>query len=147
MERRDFIKMSSMVGMGALVLPSSLVQFDSIGKSKVKIGLIAVGLRGQSHLAELLKRNDVEIVAFADPDKVMMGMAQQIMRSAGKKEAHEYSNGPYDYKKLLKRDDIDAVIVSSPWEWHLEHAVESMKAGKIVGMEVCGAVTLNECWE
>jgi hypothetical protein len=34
--------------------------------------MIAVGLRGQLHLSEMLKRNDVEVIAMADPDKRMM---------------------------------------------------------------------------
>lgn len=147
MERREFVKVSSLAGMGALVLPGSFVMPEQTGKSVVRIGMIAVGYRGQSHLSELLKRTDVEIVAFADPDKTMLAMAQKMMREAGKKEVPEYSGGNHDYKKLLKRNDIDAVIISSPWEWHLEHGVEAMKAGKIVGMEVCGAMTLSDCWE
>jgi hypothetical protein len=47
----------------------------------------------------------------------------------------------------LKRNDIDAVFVSSPWEWHLPHGVEALEAGKIVAMEVCGAGKLQDCWD
>ena len=46
---------------------------------------IAVGLRGQSHLEEMLKRNDVEIVAMADPDKGMMAAAQKLVAQYNKK--------------------------------------------------------------
>lgn len=46
---------------------------------------------------------------------------------------------------MLKDKNIDAVFVSSPWEWHHEHGVAAMKAGKVVGMEVSGAITLDEC--
>lgn len=59
----------------------------------------------------------------------------------------EYTNGKLDYQNLLKRDDIDAVIVSSPWEWHLPLGIDAMNAGKIVGMEVGGAVKLQDCWD
>ncbi|HRP89395.1 MAG TPA: hypothetical protein PKX92_05105 [Edaphocola sp.] len=77
MDRRSFIKSGSLVGLGALILPNSVFSgtlFDS-KKQKVKIGLIAVGMRGQVHLDELLKRNDVEVVAIADPEPRMIAMA------------------------------------------------------------------------
>lgn len=115
-------------------------------KEKVRLGFIAVGFRGQNHIEEMLKRNDVEIVAFADPDPGMMIHAQAMLEAAGKPAAAEYGNGDYDYRNLLARDDIDAVFVSSPWEWHLPHGVDAMRAGKIVGMEVCGAMTVEDCW-
>jgi predicted dehydrogenase len=76
-----------------------------------------------------------------------MAMAQGLVRKHNKKVPIEYGNGPYDYRNLLKRTDIDAVIVASPWEWHLQHGVESMEAGKITGMEVSGAIKLQDCWD
>ena len=147
MDRRNFVKTSSVLGMGALILPNSLFAYDKMPKRKVRLGFIATGLRGQSHIAEMLKRDDVEIVAFADPEQRMLDDAQKIVVAAGRKKAVEYSNGDYDYRNLLKRDDIDAVFICSPWEWHLAHGTEAMRAGKIVGMEVCGAMSLDECWE
>lgn len=145
--RRDFLKQTALAGAGMVLLPSALTGATNNDVVKVRIGMIAVGLRGQLHLSEMLKRNDVEVVAMADPDKQMMAMAQKLVKEFGKKAPVEYSNGKYDYKNLLKRDDIDAVIVSSPWEWHLAHGVDAMNAGKIVGMEVCGAIKLQDCWD
>jgi len=88
--------------------------FASAKKDKVRMGMIAVGLRGQSHLEEFLKRKDVEVVAMADPDKYMMKQARKLVDQYNKKAPAEYGNGNYDYKNLLKRDDIDAVMISSP---------------------------------
>jgi predicted dehydrogenase len=146
-DRRDFLKHSAIVGFGALILPNSLFSFNVETKTKVRLGMIAVGYRGQAHLDEMLKRNDVEIIAMADPDKSMMAMAQELIKKSGKKAPVEYTNGNYDYRNLLKRKDIDAVIVASPWEWHKEQGIDAMRAGKIVGMEVCGAVALQDCWD
>jgi Oxidoreductase family, NAD-binding Rossmann fold len=142
--RREFVKTSAMVGLGALGIPGFLRAEDT---KKIRIGMIAVGLRGQNHLGEMLKRDDVEVVAMADPDKYMMQRAQGLIQKAGKKAAAEYGNGPLDYKKLLDRNDIDAVIIASPWNWHVPQGVDALKAGKIVGMEVCGALKLDDCWE
>jgi predicted dehydrogenase len=147
MHRRDFVKSSSLLSMGALILPGSLFAFQSKTYQKVRIGLIGVGFRGQSHLGELLKRDDIEIIAMADPDPIMMDAAQKIVAKANAPSVTEYSSGDYNYRNLLRRKDIDAVIISSPWEWHLKHGIESMRAGKIVGMEVCGAMELSDCWD
>lgn len=145
--RRNFIKNTALTGAALSIAANSAKAYTSQKKSVVRLGMIAVGYRGQSHLEEMLKRNDVEIVAMADPDPKMMAMAQKLIADYGKKAAVEYTKGDYDYRNLLKRTDIDAVIVASPWEWHKDHGVDAMNAGKIVGMEVCGAIQLQDCWD
>lgn len=147
MKRRDFISHSSAIAAGALILPNSLFSFGESAKNKVRLGFIAVGFRGQTHIAEMLKRNDIEIVAIADPDKKMVESAQKLIEKSTGNRVRAYDKGENDYKNLLSRDDIDAVFVSSPWEWHLQHGTEAMRAGKIVAMEVCGAMTLDDCFE
>ncbi|MBL7942673.1 MAG: Gfo/Idh/MocA family oxidoreductase [Flavobacteriales bacterium] len=117
------------------------------GTSTVRLGFIGVGLRGRNHLEEMLKRSDTEIIAFADPDPAALSLAVKQTQDAGKKSPATYGNGPHDYLQLLERTDIDAVFISTPWEWHAPQGIAAMKAGKIVGMEVCGAVRLEECWD
>lgn len=51
---------------------------------------------------------------MADPDNKMMAAAQSLVLKYKRKVPKEYSNGPYDYRILLKHTDIDAVVVSSP---------------------------------
>jgi predicted dehydrogenase len=97
------------------------------------LGFIAVGLRGQTHLEEMLKRDDVEIIAMADPDKGMMAAAQSLVLKYKRKAPKEYGNGPYDYRNLLKHTDIDAVFVASPWEWHLAPRCRSVTGRKKSG--------------
>ncbi len=145
--RRKFIRQSAIAGAGISLSAFPFQAFATEKKKKVSIGMIAVGLRGQLHLEEMLKRNDVDIVAIADPDKQMIAMAQQLVKKYNKKKPVEYTNGNYDYQRLLKREDVDAVIISSPWEWHAPQGIDAMKAGKIVGMEVCGAIKLQDCWD
>lgn len=146
MNRRTFVRKTSTALTGALILPGSRFQFRPHQPRRVRIGLIAVGLRGQVHLEEMLKRSDVDVIAMADPDARMMADAQARIAKAGRATAEAYTQGDYDYRRMLQRSDIDAVIVSSPWEWHLRHGTDAMRAGKIVGMEVSGAISLEECW-
>jgi predicted dehydrogenase len=145
--RRSFIKNSGLAGLSLGLSINHINAFSPIQKNKVRVGLIGVGLRGQEHVRLMADRDDVEIIAMADPDKQMMADAQQIIAKAGKKAPIEFGNGSYDYKKLLDRKDIDAVIIATPWEWHIPQAIEAMEAGKIPGVEVCGALELKHCWD
>ena len=146
MDRRGFIRTNSIAGLGALILPNSLFSGTLFNK-KVNVGLIATGMRGQVHLNELLRRSDVEVTAIADPDPRMVERALKIFERHGKPKPTVYGNGDYDYKNLLERKDVDAVIISTPWKWHAAQAVEAMRAGKIVGLEVAGAMNMQECWD
>ncbi|MEL6864173.1 MAG: Gfo/Idh/MocA family oxidoreductase, partial [Bacteroidota bacterium] len=48
---------------------------------------------------------------------------------------------------LLEDEKVDAVLIATPWRWHTEMSVAAMKAGKYVGVEVCGAFSIDECWQ
>lgn len=146
MNRKEFIKQSSLVGLSALILPNSVFS-GTLFTGEVRIGLIGVGLRGQSHLDTLLRRSDVKVVAMADPNDRMIGMALDLFEQHQKPKPRVYQKGDYDYQNLLAQKDIDAVIIATPWEWHHQQATQAMRAGKITGLEVCGAMNLEECWD
>jgi hypothetical protein len=61
--RRRFIKQAALTSAGIGLASSSARLFASEKQTVVRVGLIAVGLRGQLHLSEMLKRADVEVVA------------------------------------------------------------------------------------
>jgi predicted dehydrogenase len=52
-----------------------------------------------------------------------------------------------DHIELLKRDDVDAVYIATSWETHIEVAIDALKAGKAVALEVGGAYTVDECYD
>lgn len=52
-----------------------------------------------------------------------------------------------DYKELLARDDLDAIMCCTTWITHSRIAVDAMRAGKHVAMEVGGAASIEECWQ
>lgn len=145
--RRQFIQQSATAGLAFASSVAVLKAFANEAVPVVRIGIIGVGLRGQNHLEILLHRTDVQVIALADPNPQMMAIAQQQITKAGKKAAIEYSKGKYDYQQLLKRSDIDAVIIATPWEWHAPQVIDTLKAGKIPGVEVCGAIKLQDCWD
>ena len=147
--RRRFLQTSAAgvtLGLPSLAASSSFSVQSSQPKSKINLGFIGTGLRGQSHIALALNRDDCNVVAIADNDTEMIERTKKLINKKGKKQPVIYANGDRDYLNLLQRADIDAVIIATPWMWHSEMAIEAMKAGKYVGVEVCGAFSLDECW-
>ena len=147
LHRRNFIKRTGMAGMAVGFSLSRIGAFAAERSARVRVGIIGVGMRGQNHLAMMLQRDDVDVIALADPSERMMSDALAQIAKAGKKAPVTFPNGKYDYKNLLKRSDIDAVIIATPWEWHTPQAIDAMNAGKIPGVEVCGAIKLQDCWD
>ena len=143
--RRDFIKTTTAAGIGFTILPSGV--FSASKDEKLKLGFIGVGLRGQNHLDLALKRNDVEVVAICDIQQQMIDRSKKIITASGKPMPAVIMEGPYGYRKLLENKDIDAVVISTPWEWHTVMCIDSMNAKKYVGCEVITGTTLEECWE
>lgn len=143
--RRDFIKKSTLAGLGFSLLSSTTFAKDD--STKVRLAFIGVGLRGQGHLALALKRNDVEVVAICDVQQRMIDMSQALVKESGKAMPKIINDGPYGYRKLLENKAIDAVIISTPWEWHTVMCLDAMNAGKYVGCEVITGQTVEECWQ
>jgi len=144
--RRNFIKATAVAGFGLAAMPSILFS-NPLKPEKTRIALIGVGLRGQNHLNNLLQRNDIEIPAICDVDQHMINTALKMIEKAGYKKPEVYTGSDYAYRDLLERNDVQGVIISTPWLWHPTMAVDTMKAGKFAGVEVSAANTIEDCWD
>jgi predicted dehydrogenase len=146
LSRRSFIKKSAFTGLGLSILPGiSLGAFAENGKAR--IALIGVGGRGRGHLRNMMSRDDVIIPAYCDIDPEAIQRTKKMVADAGIKEPEVYTGSDQAYLKMLERDDIDGVVIATPWLWHTRMAVDCMKAGKYAGVEVSAANTLEECWD
>lgn len=114
---------------------------------RVRIGLIGVGGRGQSLLSNLLAIDGVELKAICDIVPARLQESQVMIARANHPKAAEYGANDTDYRHLVTRDDIDLVLIATPWNWHVPMAVDAMNAGKHVGTEVPAAYTLEDCWK
>ncbi len=114
---------------------------------KLNVGLIGAGGRGTGHLQNLLLRKDVNVTAVCDIDPVRISIAKQKIADAGGKPPKTFGKNNYDYRNLLELQDVDAVVIATPWLWHVTMTVDAMKAGKYAGTEVSAANTLEECWD
>ena len=99
------------------------------------------------YLQNSLNRSDVEVTAICDIDPVRLDISRKMIAKAGKISAKEFGVDEMDYKNLLNFQDVDAVIISTPWLWHTPMAVDAMRAGKYTGLEVSAATSLKECWD
>ena len=144
--RRDFVKVAALSGLGISLAPH--LSFGSkLSSEKARIGFIGVGGRGRSHLRNLLNRKDIIVPAFCDIDPDANEKAQEMIVKAGFDKADVYDKNEHAFEQMLERDDLDGVIISTPWLWHTKMAVATMKAGKYAGVEVSAANTLQECWD
>ena len=144
--RRKFIKSSALIGASTALYSSRL--FDSKNNyKKLRLGIIGTGLRGQWMTHLCLLRNDVEIKAICDIDYEMINKTLNLIKDAGAFPPDVYKNGDHDFLNLVKRDDIDAVYIATPWEWHHPMATAAMDEGKHVGTECPAALTVSELWD
>lgn len=110
---------------------------------KIKLGFIGLGSRG-TFLNKLVAESfsNVDIVAVCDS-------YEDRSLAAAEKVKKERGIMPKTYTKaedLLKDEQVNTVIISAAWEAHVPLAIAAMEAGKITGLEVGGAYSLEDCW-
>ena len=146
MNRKQFLR-NALVAGGALTLPE-LPAFGQGDRDRLRIALIGTGLRGQVHLRQLLRRKDVEIIAICDIDERMLARTREILSKASQQKPTEYTSGPEAWRDLLAKERPDAVVISTPWEWHTPMIIGSLESGvKYVGTEVVLGITLADHWK
>lgn len=110
----------------------------------VKLGIVGLGNRGKELLkTTYLEHPDVEFIAVCDKYEDRCQEAAQIISNKGRKTPKMTTS----YKEMLKMPELDAVILCTSWETHIEMCIQAMKAGKYVGCEVGGAYSIRECWK
>lgn len=110
---------------------------------KIKLGMIGLGCRGYTLLETVAAVGRAEITAICDvyADRIQKGEARVRELFGNTPAVYE------DYRELLRDKNVEAVFIATPWNEHVRMATESMRAGKITAMEVCGASDIEECWE
>ena len=152
MERREFLKSSSACVTGSIIFPS-IVPSSVFGKNapsnKINIGQIGFGRIAMTHdLAETLPFDNARVIAVADLDSNRATSGKQFIedfysRQTGRTSAVEVKSY-VDYREMLLRKDIDAVIISTPDHWHAQPAAEAALAGKDVYLQKPTSLTITE---
>ncbi len=109
----------------------------------VKLGIVGLGVRTEVLLVSLFAIRDVEVVAVCDLSDKAIEKISGIFAKHGRKQPAVFK----DYRDLLRRDDVEAVMVPTSWNSHLPIAAAAMKAGKYAAIEVGGASSTEELWQ
>jgi hypothetical protein len=128
--RRDFIKIGALAGVGALVskLPGGEVSETASKKvrtkpglpdappiAKVKVGFVGVGHQGSSHVENFLRIEGVEIKAICDIIPSKVEAMQKKVTDAGFPKPKGYSKGEHDFVRMCEEEELDLVFTATPW--------------------------------
>jgi len=137
--RRVFLKRAAgasaaAVGFPYLVRSSALGNAGSIAPSeRITLGFIGTGGHGRGvNLKNFLGNADAQAVAVCDVDPINRNIARDMVnKKYGNADCATYS----DFREVLTRNDIDAVMISTPDHWHVPISIAAAKAGKDVECE------------
>ena len=146
MNRRNFLQTTTLGG-AAVALRTTPVSAPKKPDDKLRVGVIGSGMRGQSHIDLLLRRDDCVLTAVCDVDAEMIRRTKKLIDGRSATQPHYFTDGPEDYLRLLDSQLVDAVLIATPWRWHTPMSVAAMERGIYTGVEVCGAFSLDECWQ
>lgn len=115
--------------------------------NQVKVGFIGVGNRGSFHTSLIQALSPkAKITAVCDIRPAQAQKVADKLKQNGQ-TPRIYSGSANAWKEMIRQDDLDLIIIATPWEDHAPMAVAAMQAGKHVAIEVPAAVTLQECWD
>ncbi|MXV16816.1 Gfo/Idh/MocA family oxidoreductase [Hufsiella ginkgonis] len=144
-DRRHFLKTSLVAGAATLILPRSL--FAGKAGSLVQIAQIGCGRMGTGDYQGTMEQYDLcRIVAVCDLDSKRAGIAKNSITQFYQKKGESQVDIKvyHDYKEVLARPDIDAVIVSVPDHQHAVVAISAILAGKDVYVQKPMTYTIEE---
>ena len=132
-ERRDFIKQTVATGLSMAGAHSRILGAND----RIRMGVIGVGREGRGVAKTFAKHSDVQIVVLCDVYAPQLDTAAREIGVEGVERAQ-------DFRRVLDRKDLDAVIVATPDHWHALNTVMACQAGKDVYVEKPISVTIDE---
>jgi myo-inositol 2-dehydrogenase/D-chiro-inositol 1-dehydrogenase len=97
---------------------------------KVRVGFIGIGGRGRGLLSATLNNKKATVVGICDIRPDNFKKAMEMVEKAQGKAPEGYDKGPEDYKRMLERKDMDAIVTATPCNLHAQISVDTIAAGK-----------------
>jgi predicted dehydrogenase len=146
--RRNFLKTIALAGTAPLILRSGLWAAENAPSNQITLGFIGQGTQGRGLLGGFLNRNDTRVLAVCDVDTTRREHAKSTVEEHYKDAtmAGTYKGcATYnDFRELLARKDIDAVVIATPDHWHALIAIAAARAHKDIYCEKPMAHTILE---
>ena len=143
--RRHFLATTALAFSAPMIIPSSALGLGAkiAPSSRITMGMIGCGWQGGSNMGGFLQHANCQVVAVCDLDKNHLSGAVTTVNEHYKNQDCK----PYhDYRELLARKDIDAVMIATPDHWHALTAVEAARQGKdIYGEKPLAKNIANYC--
>lgn len=152
LSRRDVVKGAAVAGAAVMLpgLAATAARADSPSAQpakKITLAFIGVGKMSSGHLGYFSGRPDTEVLAICDVDKTRrehfvktVDDKYKDLKRTGAKPCEGY----VDYKEVLARKDIEAVVIGTPDHWHTAMLIEAAKAGKHIYCEKPLTLTIHE---
>jgi predicted dehydrogenase len=105
---------------------------------RITLGFIGVGTMGRGHLGNFLGRADVQVIAVCDVVAERRSSAQKLVEdrySKDKKGEFKGCKAYTDFREMLARKDLDAVVIATPDHWHAIPCILAARAGKDIYCE------------
>ncbi len=150
--RRSLLKTVS-AGAGLAAVSSAPVTplFGGVAPSeRITLGFIGIGKMNSSHLEAFSREEDVEILALCDVESERLDRGRDIVSAAYQKAGRPGKSASWrpdayrDFRDLLARADIDAVVIATPDHWHAITSICACRAGKDVYCEKPLANSIGE---
>lgn len=140
--RRDFLKNTTVGTAGALIIPTILpssVFGTSAPSNKINIAVIGCGRQSITpNIPQLLASENAQLVGVCDLDSWRLNNAVKQVNEAYSKQRGTAFNGCIgysDYRDVMRKKEIDAVMIALPDHWHVPMAIEAARAGKHISLE------------
>ncbi len=128
-DRRSFLRGTVAAAGAAIALPT-IVPATVFGahapSNRIVMGAIGVGSQGTGDMRGFLSRSQVQMVAVCDVDKSHLDNAKKIV---DQKNGNSDCGAHIDFRELIGRGDLDAVLLAMPDHWHAIPAIEAARAG------------------
>lgn len=147
--RREFVTLSTTAAavLTGITLPKEASSHNLASERTIRLGFVGIGGRGSYHLSSALGIEGVEVPAICEINQERLMRAKKWIEESGRAAPRLYGLGLTDFKRLCEEEDLDAVICSTPWEFHTPVCLSAMNHGKHAVSEVPIVVTLDEAWE